>query len=68
MPPGRNLSKRHRSRASAALIDSDALSRSLTAIDPEWRSRKRVGGPLHLEARAVLHEDKELRGERLGLR
>ena len=60
MLPRRDLGKRHRSRAAAALLDAAALSRSLTAIDPTWPHRKRLDVPLHRETLALLRDD-ELR-------
>jgi len=61
MLPRRDLSKRHRSRAAAQLLDAQALSRQLTAIDPHWRRQKRLGGPLHRDAVALFRDDAGLR-------
>ena len=63
MRQGRNLSKRHLERETTRLVDAVALARGVTAMDPEWRSRRRVSGPLHRDALLLLREDREARGE-----
>ena len=63
MGTGRDLGKRHRNRAASKLVDSVAFARAVTAMDPEWRSRRKVSGPLQREALLLLREDREARGE-----
>jgi hypothetical protein len=65
---GKDLAKRHRTRSAVKLVDFDHLARGLTRLDPEWRSRKRLGGPLHRDAAVLLRHDSEVQSEQPGLR
>lgn len=66
MPAGRDLPKRHRTRQTLRLVDFDVLSRQLTALDPNWRERKKVAGPLHRDAAIALREGTQPAGEQPG--
>jgi hypothetical protein len=61
MRRSRNLTRRHGARASAQLVDVEALCRSLTGLDPHWRTRGRYRAPLHRDAVRALRVDGELR-------
>ena len=66
MRSGKDLGKRHKTRAAVKLVDFDVLSRGITRLDPDWRSRKRVAGPIHRDAAELLRHDTELQGEQPG--
>lgn len=63
MPSGRDLPKRHRTRQTYRLVDFDVLARQLTALDPNWRERKKLGGPLHRDALVAMRGDPGLPAE-----
>ena len=63
MRPGKDLSKRHRTRSAIRLVDFDVLSRRLTALDPNWRERKKISGPIHRDAADLLRRDPEIGDE-----
>jgi hypothetical protein len=63
MRQGKDLSKRHKTRSAIKLVDFDVLSRQLSRLDPEWRERKKLGGPIHRDAVELLRRDSDLRDE-----
>lgn len=65
----RRAPDRNRAMAAARLIDRDALCRGLSAVDPDWRSRRRLARPLHREVVVVLEAQRAIeRLERASLR